>query len=142
MKNIVVVDFENGTLNISSADYKKAQKVGTKEYKALVNAMNARPDYELAVGKAVKMVNYELMHDYVVMKSGEEKGKVLQELKKHGFCLARKWFYENYTEVIGKSVADIRLMTYASADIIDEKKLPENVVNMPSKNEESIAVGE
>ena len=99
------------TINVSKSFLNKASKMGTKEYNALTEAMNAHPSYKIEI-KVVEKKTYSsltitAMRELIkTQPNAEEKLREFEKTLATGKAIhaeyprAKKWMFENYGDVI------------------------------------------
>lgn len=117
MKNFnITINPIEGTITVSEAFYKRASKYGTAEYKALRDAMNENPTFDVVFKtsekKSYKGLTFKRMEAYIKTQPNSEANlkefeavKVVAEAKGSKYPLTKNWFLNKFPEYKNNEVS-------------------------------------
>ena len=137
MKNLFAYDFVNNTIVASKSTLKKAGKVGTPEYKALMKMIKAQPTFSVVEKDIVinenkrtyKGLTNDVMKAY--LENQPNKDDLLEEfeaLRATGkYALTKQWFLDKYPKfkmTEGKKTYAKAKIRKATASVKKAKVMP------------------
>lgn len=106
MKNLFVVDFKEKAIVGSQSAVKKAGRVGSKEYKMLMELLEKHPTFDVVAKEPNEKKNtydgltYDVMKEYINgLENGEEMMAEYESVKKMAngkYPLVKKWFIDTF----------------------------------------------
>ena len=110
------INYTNNTIELNKTESKKAANVGTEEYKKLIDARRAFPNYTICVissgakrSRGIRGLTYEYMEGYICKNGATEQLEKFKELRdgafdlddtKKSYGIIRKWFLNEFPEIM------------------------------------------
>lgn len=111
--------FQKNIIELNATEARRAAKIGTEEYKELIEAKRNFPNFQIKVmptrksSYAFKGLTYEFMGRYISIHGTEEQLKEFNEMRDRdgesggaaSYGEIKKWFLENFPKVLAASVS-------------------------------------